>query len=149
MLWFYDNVITWNSNKIKPLTRKLMTKNKNKSFDILVCPCSLPVLTETLNVLDAQTCTFIAAVTSNLSLQIKFFCWHCLLIQQQVFQTNITTGDLGRHGTGRVYADFHRNFTKCCGMKVQVRDMWTVIGLPFHNYWFCRITPETIEHKGS
>ena len=77
------------------------------------------------------------------------FCWHCLLIQYQVFQTNITTGDLGKHGTGRVYADFHRNFTKCCGMKVQVRDMWTVTGLPFHNYWFCRITPETIEHKGS
>ena len=75
LLRFYNNVITWNSNKIKPLTRKLMTKNKNKLFDILACSCSLPfwiVLTETLNVLDAQTCTFIAAVTSNLRLQIKF-----------------------------------------------------------------------------
>ena len=44
LIWFYDNVITWNSNKIKPLTRKLMTKNKNKLFDILACSCSLPVL---------------------------------------------------------------------------------------------------------
>ena len=44
LLRFYDNVITWNSNKIKPLTRKLMTKNKNKLFDILACSCSLPVL---------------------------------------------------------------------------------------------------------
>ena len=44
LLRFYDNVIAWNSNKIKPLTRKLMTKNKNKLFDILACCCSLPVL---------------------------------------------------------------------------------------------------------
>ena len=44
LLRFYDNVIIWNSNKIKPLTRKLMTKDKNKLFDILACSCSLPVL---------------------------------------------------------------------------------------------------------
>ena len=43
LLWFYDNVIAY-SNKIKPLTRKLMNKNKNKLFDILACSCSLPVL---------------------------------------------------------------------------------------------------------
>ena len=72
LLRFYDNVIAWNSNKIKHLTRKLMTKNKNKLFDILACSCFWIVLTETLNVLDAQTCTFIAAVTSYLRLQIKF-----------------------------------------------------------------------------
>ena len=55
--------------------------------------------------------------------------WTCLLLgilltlstnTTTSIQTNITTGDLGRHGTGRVYAVFHKNFTKFSGMKVQV-----------------------------
>nr|XP_047124882.1 uncharacterized protein LOC100215826 isoform X1 [Hydra vulgaris] len=44
LLRFYNNVISWNGNKIKPLTKKLLEKNKEKLFDLLACNCKLEVL---------------------------------------------------------------------------------------------------------
>nr|XP_047138771.1 uncharacterized protein LOC105846338 isoform X2 [Hydra vulgaris] len=41
LLRFYNNVISWNGNKIKPLTKKLLEKNKEKLFDLLACNCKL------------------------------------------------------------------------------------------------------------